>query len=140
MSSQPGKQTIVIIILPNISISKGIQAIKFGQLIKYNLKNIFLVVEKLFPDPFLKNQNWAYFWINSLKFYPVYFYCMPRWGLSKYIETKRQTTCFYLIQKRGLELVSLLDFLHNFWRKIFLLLPNSAVWLPIRREILGNVY
>ena len=34
---------------------------KFGQLIEYNMRNIFLknhtqnVVEKLFPDPFLKN-------------------------------------------------------------------------------------
>ena len=33
---------------------------KFGQLIKYNMKNIFIeksyknVAEKLFPDPFLK--------------------------------------------------------------------------------------
>ena len=25
------------------------------------------VVEKLFPDPFIKSQNWAYLWINSLK-------------------------------------------------------------------------
>ena len=23
------------------------------------------------------------------------FYCMPIWGLSKYIETKRQSTCLY---------------------------------------------
>ena len=27
------------------------------------------VVEKLFPGPFLKIQNWAYLWINILKFY-----------------------------------------------------------------------
>ena len=26
------------------------------------------MVEKLFPNPFLKNQNWAYFWVNSLNF------------------------------------------------------------------------
>ena len=25
------------------------------------------MAEKLFPDPFLKKQNWAYLWINSLK-------------------------------------------------------------------------
>ena len=32
------------------------------------LKNhIQIVVEKLFPDPFLKKQNWVYLWINSLK-------------------------------------------------------------------------
>ena len=65
MTSQPGKQTISIQILTNISRSKGNQAMKFGQLIDYNMRNIFLdksytksyMVEKLFPDPFLKNQN-----------------------------------------------------------------------------------
>ena len=42
MTSQPGKQTIAIHILPNISRSKGNQAMKFGQLVKYNMRNIFL--------------------------------------------------------------------------------------------------
>ena len=42
MTSQPGKQTIVIRILPNISISKGNQKMKFYQLIEYNMRNIFL--------------------------------------------------------------------------------------------------
>ena len=42
MTSQPGQQTIVIHILPNISRNKGNQAMKFGQLIEYNKKNIFL--------------------------------------------------------------------------------------------------
>ena len=32
------------------------------------------VVEKLFPDPFLKNQNWTYLWMNSLKFHTVSFH------------------------------------------------------------------
>ena len=58
MASQPGKQTIAMNILPNISM-------KFGQLIEYNMRNMFFlkkyhtqnVVEKLFPAPFLKNQN-----------------------------------------------------------------------------------
>ena len=58
---------MAIYIFPNISRSKGNQAIKFGQLIEYNigtflLKNhtqnvvekLFPVVEKLFPDPYLK--------------------------------------------------------------------------------------
>ena len=44
------------------------------------------VVEKLVPDPFLGNENWAYQWINSLKFLTVCFYCMPSWGLSRYIK------------------------------------------------------
>ena len=42
MTLQPGKQTIAIPILPNISRSKGNQTIKFGQLMKYNLRNNFL--------------------------------------------------------------------------------------------------
>ena len=42
---------------------------KFGQLIEYN-RNIFLGKSYTkcrgeFPDPFLKNQNKAYLWINS---------------------------------------------------------------------------
>ena len=41
MTSQPGKQTTTIYILLNISRSKGKQTMKFGQLIEYNVKNIF---------------------------------------------------------------------------------------------------
>ena len=41
MTSQPGKQTIIIHTLPNISRSKGNQTMKFGQLIEYNTRNIF---------------------------------------------------------------------------------------------------
>ena len=43
--------------------SKGVQKIKFGSLIEHNMRNIFVqnhtqnVVEKLFPDSFIKNQN-----------------------------------------------------------------------------------
>ena len=42
MMSEPGKQIIAIHILPNISRSRGNQTMKFGQLIKYNIKSIFL--------------------------------------------------------------------------------------------------
>ena len=42
MTSQPGLQTIAINILPNISQSKGNQSMKFGQLIEYNNRIIFL--------------------------------------------------------------------------------------------------
>ena len=41
MTSEPGLQTIAIHILPMISQRKGNQAMKFGQLIKYNKRNIF---------------------------------------------------------------------------------------------------
>ena len=57
MVSQPGKQTIVINILPNISRSKSNQTMQFDQLIECN-RNIFLknhtqnMMEKVVPDPF----------------------------------------------------------------------------------------
>ena len=63
MTSQSGKQTVAIHILPNISRSKGNQTIKCDQLIEYNMRNIFLEKSntkcggELLPDPFLKDQN-----------------------------------------------------------------------------------
>ena len=39
---QPEKQTIATHLLPNVSRSKGNQTMKFGQLLEYNMKNIFL--------------------------------------------------------------------------------------------------
>ena len=42
MTSHTGKQVIIIHILPNISRSKGNQAIKFSHLIAYKVRNIFL--------------------------------------------------------------------------------------------------
>ena len=59
MTLQPGKRTIAIHILPNISRIKGNQTMRFDQLIEYNkyffLKNyVQNVMEKLFPDPFVK--------------------------------------------------------------------------------------
>ena len=108
------------------------------------------VIEKLFLDISLKNENWVYLWTNILKFYIFCFYCLPSWGLLKAIEIKLQTTCFFLIlsffkkKKRDLELVSPPHFLHDFWRELFLWLysitwPNFNVWLPLLREILGKM-
>ena len=62
MTSQTGQQIITVHILSNISRSKVNQAMKFGQLIEYNMKNIF--IEKSFikccqeasSRPFCKNQ------------------------------------------------------------------------------------
>ena len=42
MTSQPGKQTIAIQILPNLSRSKENQAMNFGQLIEYKTQKNFL--------------------------------------------------------------------------------------------------
>ena len=103
MTSLTGKQAIVIDLLANISRCKSNQTLKFGQFIKYNTRGIFLrkhtgnLVEKLFSDLFSKKSKLRYLWINTLKFYTICFYCMPSWGLSKYIETKLQNLCFYLI-------------------------------------------
>ena len=52
MMPQPGKQTIAIHILPNISRSEGNQTMKFGQFIEHNMTQN--LVEKLFPHPFRK--------------------------------------------------------------------------------------
>ena len=42
MTSQPGKQTFAVHILPDISKSKGNQTVKFGQLLECNIINVFL--------------------------------------------------------------------------------------------------
>ena len=61
MSSQPGQQTVAIHILPNISRNKDNLAMKFGQLIEYNMRNIF--VENSYtkyagiPRPLSKNSS-----------------------------------------------------------------------------------
>ena len=43
MTSLTEKQIIIIEVLLNISRTKGKKAAKFGQLIKYNMRNIFKV-------------------------------------------------------------------------------------------------
>ena len=42
MTSQPGKQTIAVHMLPNIAGSKSNRKIKFGQLIENNMRKSFL--------------------------------------------------------------------------------------------------
>ena len=42
MTSQRGNQTIAIHILPNISRTKGTQAMEFGRLVQYYMRDIFL--------------------------------------------------------------------------------------------------
>ena len=60
MMSQPAKQTIAINILSSISESKSNQAVKLGQLIQYNKRNVFFFKSyaeneagRLVPDLFL---------------------------------------------------------------------------------------
>ena len=86
--------------MPNISRSKGHPTVKFGQLIHYSVRNVFLknhtqnVIEKLFADPFLKNQNWVHLWISSLKFYTVCFYMWQVEGYLKILKLSRKPLAF----------------------------------------------
>ena len=61
MTSQAAQQVNTMYILPNIPRSKVNQKVKFGQLIDYGmgiLKNhAQIVLKKLVPNPFVKNQN-----------------------------------------------------------------------------------
>ena len=106
---------------------------EFGQLKEYHMRSIYLenfyrkCGRETIARPFLKDENWRHLPINSLKFYAVCCYCMSGYDVSKYIEIKQQTTYFCLIKtfkktKPGLELVLLTHFLHEFHRKIFILL------------------
>ena len=133
MTSQPGQKTIVIHILPNISRSNGNQTMKFGQLIEYNMRNIFRGKSytkcggENSPRPSSEKLKLSIPLDQKAQVLYSLFLWNPKLRLSRYIETKLQTTCFYFIlsifkRKRGLELVSLSHFLHNFLRKIFLLL------------------
>ena len=62
MTSQIGRQAIIKHILSNISRSKGNKTMKFGQLIVYDIRNIFLEMSNTkcgagaSPKPY-KNQN-----------------------------------------------------------------------------------
>ena len=59
VTSQPGLQTVTILILPNISQSKASQTMKFGQLTQYNRISVFFKnyakheAGRLVPDLFI---------------------------------------------------------------------------------------
>ena len=63
MTSQPGKQTVAIHVLPNVLKGKGNQTMKFGELIEYNMRYILLGKSytkcggETIPSSFSKNQN-----------------------------------------------------------------------------------
>ena len=63
MTSRPGKQTIAIHILPNISRSKDNQTMRFGQLKEHDMRNIFLeksytkCCRETIPRPFSKKSK-----------------------------------------------------------------------------------
>ena len=84
-------------------------------------------MEKLDPDTFPKNQNWAYLMINSQKFDTLSFYSMSKSRSTKIYGTDnliRPHIKLFLKTKRSLVLVSQINFLHYFWRKIFFTLHS----------------
>ena len=105
MTLKSGQQIITIHILFNISSSQCNQAMKIGQLIEYNTRNIF--IEKLYtkyggeasPRPFHKNQNWTYLWTNSLKCYKVCFYCMFKSKVYQNIFKLKCRTLVFILYK-----------------------------------------
>ena len=93
MMSQPGKQTIAMQILPNISRSKCNPTTIVVKLIEYNMNNIFL--EKLYtkcdgetiPIFYFKKSKLSISMDPLSKFlYSLSFYYMPSWGISKDIK------------------------------------------------------
>ena len=73
---------------------------KFCGLIEYNMGNFFLKKSyttyygETSPRPFLKHQNLACLWINSMKFYTESFYCKSKLRTTK---TKVLNACFYFL-------------------------------------------
>ena len=97
MTLQTGKQIIAIYILPNISRSKGNLIMTFGQLIEYNIGNIFLENSyksdgEASPRGFHTKPK------LSISLDTLCFYCKSKSTLPKYIKTEVLTTCFYLIK------------------------------------------
>ena len=137
---------------------------KFGQLIEYNMRNIF--PEKSYtkcggedsPRPFYqKNQNWTILWICLLianqqpeilqSLFPLYVQVEVYQNILKLRCWPLATTLGKALKKKkkwDLKLVSLPHFLHGFWRKIFLTLyfnwANFIPWLHLLLEILGNMF
>ena len=103
MTSQPGKWTVAMYLLYNISKGKDNQTKKFGLLIEY--KMCMIILEKSHrkcdgettPRPFSKKWKLSISLDQSFKVYTVCFHWMPSWGISIDIETRLQTTGFYLI-------------------------------------------
>ena len=92
--SQPGKQTIVIHVLPNILRNSDNQAMKFGQLREYNMKNILLEKPctkysgETSPRPFSEKLELNISLDQQSEFLFSWFYCMSKW---------MTTTCFYFL-------------------------------------------
>ena len=137
MTSKPGKRKISI----------KMQNLWRRSLLKQQLQSTCCPVSQ---DPFLKSRNWANIWINSLNFHTACFSCIQSLGLSKYIENKLQTTCFYLISslKKNKKVGYVTNLTASFTatfkeKKLFLLCyinwPSFIAWLSLLCEIWSNM-
>ena len=150
MTSQPWEQTVSMYILANTLRNKNNGTMPFGQLVEYNMGNIFLeksyikcrgTIPRSFPEKSILSVS-----LDQQR--KVCFNCMSCWGLSKYFKTKLQTLAFtsYKVifknkRRSGNTLPASLS--ARVMKKIFILLyfinwPNVIVWLPLLREILSN--
>ena len=92
--SQAGMQIITIYLLPNISRIKGNQTVKLGQLIEYNMRNIFL-------EDSYKKCSWGtsprtiqhISGLTAWNFIRFVFILRRSQELPKYIKNKVLTTC-----------------------------------------------
>ena len=127
---------------------------KFGHLIECNVRNIFL--EKSYTkcggetSPSLFREKWKLSISLDKSSKILYSYTVfIVWPIEihwNYAADHLLSPHIKLFKKiRGLELVTLPHFLHNFWRKIFLVLcstnwPNFIVLMSLLCEILGNMF
>ena len=105
-TSQPGYQRIVMHMLPNISRSRDNRAIKFAQLVEYNMKNIFVEksytksVGETIPRPLSKKSKLSIYLdqqrevINNL--FRLYVNSRANKLQTTRGKIKLQTTLFYL--------------------------------------------
>ena len=151
MTSEPGKQTIAIHILPNFSRSKGNQTMRFGQLIKYNTRNVFLEESfkicdrETIPWPFSKKSKLSI----SLDRQSEVFYSL----ILLYVQIESYQNILN-IRCRPIAFTSYQPFFKNrkksgtslsvsfsaWFLKKNISWPNFIVWLPLLHEILGNMY
>ena len=155
MTSELGKQTIAIHILPNISKTEGSERMKLGQLVEYNIRNIFL--EKSSAKCGVENIPRSFSTTLSISLdqwskvlCSLFLLHAKLWAIEILLKLSCRPFAFNSCRvflkktKRRLELVSLPHFMHDFWRKIFLLLycinwPNFNFWLPLLRKVLDNM-
>ena len=156
LTSLPGWQQITIHILLNISRIKNNQTMKFGKLIEYPKRNIFLLkicrkwdrgtspspLFVFFKSVILGKSKCSAAWF--LYIFIVLKLAYNRNNLFKTLHFRSRDVLNFDILDKGLGIVSPADFMYDFSTKMFLILycinwPNFIVWLPLLLEILNNM-